>query len=127
MPITVFIVDDHPVIREGLKRLFERQPNIEVVGEASDGQQATELVARYSPDIVVLDISMPGIDGVQTTRLIRNLSPESKVIALTVHDEPRYLREVFEAGASGYVLKRSSPDELMHAIRSVVGRGIYVD
>lgn len=129
MPVklTVFVVDDHPIVREGVKRTLERQPNLECVGEAADGCEATALVPRARPDIVLLDIAMPGIDGVQTARLLKNLCPRVKIIALTIHDEQRVLREIFEAGASGFVLKRASPDELLQAIRTVSANGVYVD
>jgi DNA-binding NarL/FixJ family response regulator len=125
--LKIFLVDDHPLIRHGLRGILERQPNMEVVGESGDGQRATELVPRAKPDIVILDIAMPGIDGVQTARLLKRMCPTTKLIALTVHDEPLYMRQMFEAGAAGYVLKRSSADELLHAIRTVAGSGIYVD
>lgn len=123
----VFVVDDHAVVREGLKRLIEHQAGLELVGEASDGREATELIVGARPDIAVVDVTMPGLDGAQTTRMLKKLCPNVKVIALSVHEDRAYLRELFEAGASGYVVKRAGADELLHAIRTVAGNGVYVD
>jgi DNA-binding NarL/FixJ family response regulator len=125
--LRILIVDDHAIVREGLKRLIEQQAGLELVGEAADGREATELVVDARPDIAVVDVSMPGLDGGQTTRLLKKLCPHLKVIALSVHEDRAYLRELFEAGASGYVVKRAAADELIHAIRTVAGNGVYVD
>jgi DNA-binding NarL/FixJ family response regulator len=125
--LRIFVVDDHAVVREGLKRLVEHQASLEFVGEAADGREATELIVDARPDIAVVDVSMPGLDGAQTTRLLKRLCPHVKVIALSVHEDRTYLRELFEAGASGYVVKRAAADELLHAIRTVAGNGVYVD
>jgi two-component system response regulator NreC len=125
--LRIFVVDDHAVVREGLKRLIEQQSSLELVGEAADGREATELIVDARPDIAVVDISMPGLDGAQTTRMLKKLCPHVKVIALSVHEDRVYLRELFEAGASGYVVKRAAADELLHAIRTVAGNGVYVD
>ncbi len=123
----IFVVDDHAIVREGLKRLIEQQASLEFVGEASDGREATELIVDARPDIAVVDIAMPGLDGAQTTRMLKKLCPNLKVIALSVHEDRTYLRDLFEAGAAGYVVKRAGADELLHAIRTVAGSGVYVD
>jgi DNA-binding NarL/FixJ family response regulator len=125
--IRVFVVDDHPIVRHGLRRLIEQEPRLELVGEAASGEEATEQAGRVRPDVVIVDISLPGIDGAQTTRLLRQLSPNVKVIALTIHEDRSYMRELFEAGASGYVVKRAAVEELLHAIRTVSANGVYVD
>jgi DNA-binding NarL/FixJ family response regulator len=125
--LRIFVVDDHAVVREGLKRLVEQQASLEFVGEASDGREATELIVDARPDIAVVDVSMPGLDGAQTTRMLKKLCPHVKVLALSVHEDRAYLRELFEAGASGYVVKRAAADELLHAIRTIAGNGVYVD
>jgi DNA-binding NarL/FixJ family response regulator len=125
--LRIFIVDDHAVVREGLKRLIEHQSSLEFVGEAADGREASELIVDARPDVAIVDVSMPGLDGGQTTRLLKKLYPHLKVIALSVHEDRAYLRELFEAGASGYVVKRAAADELIHAIRTVAGNGVYVD
>jgi len=125
--LKVFVVDDHPIVRDGLRRLIERQPNLELVGEADDGRVATELAPRMRPDIIILDINLPGIDGIQTARLLRSLCPAARIIALTFHEEQSVMRELFENGVAGYVVKRASSDELLHAIRTVAGNGLYVD
>jgi DNA-binding NarL/FixJ family response regulator len=125
--LRVFIVDDHALIREGVKRLAELQPGLEVVGEAADGPEASERILQARPDIVLVDVSLPGPDGAQTTRLLKKISPNVKVIALSASEDRATLREMFEAGASGFVVKRAALDELLHAIRTVAGNGIYVD
>ena len=127
MRIRIFVVDDHPVVREGLRRVLEADSNLELVGEASSGEEATEQVVLRRPDVAIVDISLPGIDGAQTTRLIKQLSPHVKIIALSVHEDRSFMRDLFEAGASGYVVKRAPLGELVHAIRTVVANGVYVD
>jgi two-component system response regulator NreC len=125
--IRIFVVDDHPVVREGLRRVLEADTNLELVGEASSGEEATEQIVVRRPDVAIVDISLPGIDGAQTTRLIKQLSPHVKIIALSVHEDRSFMRDLFEAGASGYVVKRAPLGELVHAIRTVVANGVYVD
>jgi two-component system response regulator NreC len=117
--IQVVLADDHAVLRAGLRALIEDEPDIEVVGEASDGQQAVELVERLKPDVVVMDISMPVMNGMEATERIRASGTTTKVLVLTMHAEEQYLFQVLEAGGSGYVLKQSADTELMDAIRAV--------
>ncbi|MFN8557369.1 MAG: response regulator transcription factor [Dehalococcoidia bacterium] len=121
-PIRVMLADDHAVLRAGLRALLNAEPDIEVVGEAGDGQEAVALAERLKPDIVVMDITMPRMDGLMATRQIAARLPETRVLILTMHTEDQYLLQVLEAGGAGYVLKRSADTELMNAIR-VVHRG----
>jgi DNA-binding NarL/FixJ family response regulator len=125
--LRVFLVDDHAVVREGLKSLINAQPDMAVSGEAGDGQTACEQVPQQRPDVVVLDVSMPGLSGAQVAERLKQECPQVKVLALTVHEDKGYLRKVLEAGAAGYVLKRAAAEELIRAIRTVAGGGVYLD
>jgi DNA-binding NarL/FixJ family response regulator len=125
--LRVFLADDHAVVREGLKALVNAQPGMEVSGEAADGRSACRLIQELQPDLVVMDVSMPEMNGAQATAQLRNECPHVKVLALTVHEDKGYLRQLLEAGASGYVLKRAAAQELIHAIRTVAAGGIYLD
>jgi DNA-binding NarL/FixJ family response regulator len=125
--LRVFLADDHPVVREGLKALVSAQPDMELAGEAADGRTACDLVAAAPPDVVILDVSMPGLDGVGAAERLRSECPQVKVLALTFHEDPAYLRRLFEAGAAGYVLKRSAGEDLVRAVRAVAAGGVYVD
>jgi DNA-binding NarL/FixJ family response regulator len=125
--LRVVLADDHAIVREGLKALINAQPDMEVVGEAADGRAACVKAKELKPDIIVMDLSMPELSGVQATREVRRQSPEVRVIALTVHEERSYLRELIEAGASGYVLKRSAAEDLVHALRVVARGDVYLD
>jgi len=123
----ILLVDDHLVVREGLKRLIELAGGMQVLGEADNGRQGVELAVSLQPDVVVMDISMPELDGAAATQKIRRLCPAIKVLALTVFEDKQHLRALLEAGASGYVLKRSAGDELIQAIRAVSSGGMYLD
>jgi DNA-binding NarL/FixJ family response regulator len=125
--LRVFLADDHAVVREGLKALVNAQPGMAVVGEAADGLDACERVPESRPDVVVMDVSMPGLSGSQATERLRRECPQVKVLALTVHEDKGYIRQLLAAGAAGYVLKRSAAEELIHAIRVVAGGGVYLD
>src|SRR6476661_901406 len=125
--LRVFLVDDHAVVREGLKTLINAQPGMAVVGEAADGRLACERVAALGPDVAVLDVSMPGLTGCQATERLRRECPLVKVLALTVHEDKGYIRQLLAAGAAGYMLKRAAPEELIHAIRVVAAGGVYLD
>jgi len=120
--IRVLLADDHAVLRAGLRALLSAEPDIEVVGEAADGQEAVALVERLKPDVVVMDITMPRLDGLRATRQITTHHPEIRVLVLTMHAEEQYLLQVLEAGGSGYVVKNSADRDLLEAIR-VVHRG----
>jgi DNA-binding NarL/FixJ family response regulator len=123
----VFLADDHAVVREGLKALINAQATMGVVGEAADGLLACELIPPLQPDVVVMDVSMPGLSGSQATARLRVECPAARVLALTVHEDKGYLRQLLAAGASGYVLKRAAPEELITAIRAVAAGGVYLD
>jgi two-component system, NarL family, response regulator NreC len=125
--LRVFLADDHAIVREGLKALINNQPDIEVIGEASDGREAVREASACAPDIVVMDISMPHLNGAQATSELRKSCPSARVLALSVHEETSYLRTMLEAGASGYVLKRSAADVLVTASRTVAAGEVYLD
>jgi len=122
----LLIVDDHGIVREGLKAMFSAETDIDVVGVAQDGYQAIELTKALSPDVVIMDISMPEMNGVDATRELVTHSPGIKVIVLSVHSERNIVIEVLRAGAAGYVLKTYLFDELVRAIRSVATDGFYL-
>jgi DNA-binding NarL/FixJ family response regulator len=125
--VRVLLVDDHPVVREGLRVLIDRQPGMHVVGEAADGAAAAVKAGELQPHVVVMDISMPRVNGVDATRAIRRVSPQIRVVALTVHEDRTYVRELVEAGAAGYVLKRSAGEDLVRAIETAARGEIYLD
>jgi DNA-binding NarL/FixJ family response regulator len=127
MKLRIVLVDDHAVVREGLKRLLEGQSDIDVVGEAADGREAIDRIVTLKPDVAVMDVSMGAISGAQATREVRQRCPTTRVLALTVHEDRSYMHEMLEAGAAGYLLKRAAGDELVGAIRAVAASGVYVD
>ena len=117
--IKVLIVDDHNLVREGLKAVFDQGNEVEVVGEAGSGEEALEMVDKAKPDVVLMDISMPGMNGIQATKLIREKCPDAKVVMLTMLDQEGYVYEAVKAGATGYMLKNTSSDDLVNAIQTV--------
>ncbi|MBN2542557.1 response regulator transcription factor [bacterium] len=119
MSIKIVIADDHEIMREGLRNLLEEQYNMEVVGEAENGRRAVELVEELNPDVVVMDISMPDLNGIEATRQVIKVCPGVKVVALSMHSQKRFVKEMLQAGASGYVLKNDAFTELIKAINSV--------
>jgi len=125
--LRILLAEDHRILREGLKRLIDEQPNMEVVGEADNGVTAWQKTKELQPDIVLMDISMPRLNGAEATIKIRELCPNVKVVALTGHRASAYLNEVLKAGASGYVLKQAAVDELVEAIQVVAKGGKYID
>ena len=125
--IRVLLADDHATVRYGLKLLIDAEPDMTVVAEAGDGEEAIRKTLEMKPDIVVMDISMPGVNGLAATRTLKQIQPSVLVITLTRHTEDAYLQELLRAGASGFVLKRSAPAELLHAIRGVASGGQYSD
>ena len=116
--IKLLLVDDHAVLRAGLKTLLNAQPDMEVVAEAGDGNEALYQFVESSPDIVLMDISMPGLTGMEVTREIKKLNSEAKVLVLTMHDDESYLHKMLRAGASGYLPKKAADTELLDAIRA---------
>ncbi len=126
MDIKILLADDHKLLREGLRALIEEQENMTVVAEAEDGRSAVQLAAKLSPDIIVMDISMPGLNGIDATRRITAESPGIKVIALSMHAERDFVVEMFKAGAAGYLLKDCAFEELILAIRAVSSKKAYL-
>lgn len=124
--LRVVLADDHSVLRAGLRALLNGEPDIEVVGEAGDGQEAVALAERLRPDVVVMDISMPKLDGLRATRQITEHLPDVHVLILTMHDGDQYLLQALEVGGAGYVLKRSADTDLLEAIRIVAKGGAYL-
>ncbi len=125
--LRVFLADDHAVVRDGLKLLVNAQPDMEVVGEAGDGDTAWRQVKALQPDVVVMDVSMPELNGAQATERLKVLCPHIKVVALTAHADDAHVRQLLTAGATGYVLKRTVSEELIKAIRGVMSGGTYLD
>jgi two-component system response regulator NreC len=122
----VLLVDDHTIVRQGLKALLGFQDGIEVVGEAEDGRQAIEKAKELVPDIIVIDITMPNLNGIEATRQLKKINPEMKVLVLTVHDNEEYIHQVLQAGASGYLLKESAVSDLVSAINAVKKGDIFL-
>ncbi|MGB2636263.1 MAG: response regulator transcription factor [Candidatus Acidiferrum sp.] len=122
----VLIVDDHAFIRRGVETILQSFPEWEVCGEASNGSDAVQLANQLSPEVVLMDVTMPGMNGLEATRIIRKQHPEVKVILLTLHESSEVLRSGFRAGANGYLLKADAEEELMKALRVVVGDGSYI-
>ncbi len=127
MTLRVVIVDDHTVVRSGLKLLLDREEDIEVVGEAGSARDAVFEVRALKPDVVVLDVAMPGESGIEAAPKLLHESPETKLLVLSMHDDPSYVRDAFAAGASGYVLKEAVDTEVVDAIRQVAAGGRYVN
>ena len=117
--IRVVIAEDHAVVREGTRELIEREPDIEVVGEATNGAEAVEAVERLRPDVVLMDISMPVMTGIEATQRIKSLAPSTAVLILTAYDDERYVFALLEAGAAGYLLKDVPSAEVVRAVRAV--------
>lgn len=119
MAIRIILADDHTILRHGLSKSLERQDDMEVVGQAKDGRSTIEMVKELQPDVVVMDISMPDLNGVEATRRIVKENPKVKVIGLSMYSSDKYIREMFRAGASGYLLKDCPFEELVEAVRNV--------
>jgi len=125
-PIRIVLADDHQMVRKGLRSLIERERDLEVVGEASDGREVIELTEEERPDVVVIDISMPRLNGFEAARRITDSFPDTKVLMLTVHEDEEYIFRSLKAGASGYLIKKTAPDELLKAIHTVCEEGAYL-
>lgn len=125
--LSLLLVDDHPVLRAGLKALLSAEADLDVIAEADNGRAAVELARSLEPDLIVMDVSLPVLSGAEATRQVKALSPQVPVLALSVHEELPFLRMLLDAGAGGYVLKRSACDELVRAVRIVAGGSTYLD
>jgi DNA-binding NarL/FixJ family response regulator len=126
MTINILLADDHKIVRDGLRALIEKQSDMKVIAEAADGRTAVHRARELSPDIVIMDISMPGLNGIEAARQIALESPRIKIIALSMHSDNRYVKEVFRVGASGYLLKECAFEELANAIHAVAAEQIYL-
>ena len=124
---TILIVDDHEMVRAGTRMLLESVPYITVVGEASTGEQALELARELKPDIIIMDVTMPGMNGIEATSLIKSELPNTNILALTIHEGHDYFFQMLQAGASGYVPKRAAPEILIRAIQQVSEGQIYLE
>jgi len=125
--LRILLADDHVTVRQGLKMLIDSQEDMTVVSEASDGTAALEQARTLRPDVIVMDISMPGMNGLVATRTLKQIQPDSVIVILTRHGDDAYLQELLRAGADGYVLKQSAASELLQAIRATAARGQYLD
>ncbi|MCX5914480.1 MAG: response regulator transcription factor [Deltaproteobacteria bacterium] len=125
--LKTMIVDDHPVVREGLKQLLEVDGEIQVIAEAGNGLECLRQLDKHSPDLIFMDVRMPGISGIETTRLIHQKYPRIKIIMLTIYDDDQYVTGAIQAGANGYVLKKVQRDELIQIIHLVMGNQAFLD
>ncbi len=126
MAVKLLLADDHQILREGLRALLAKQPDLVVVGEAEDGRTAVRLARELRPDLVIMDIGMPGLNGIEATRQILAEVPGAKVIALSMHSDKRFVTEMLKAGAAGYLLKYCASEELITAIRTVLSQRLYL-
>jgi two-component system response regulator NreC len=126
MKTRLLLVDDHAVVRTGLRMLLEGDDEIEIVGEAENASDALNLISQLKPDVVLMDIGLPDMSGIDATRRIRQLAPDSAVLALTIHEDEEYFFKMLDAGASGYVPKRAAPEELLTAIRVTAQGEVYL-
>lgn len=124
--IKLMLVDDHEIVRTGLRMMLEAEPDMEIVAEAESGEDALELIKDCQPDLVIMDISLPGMDGPMATRVLREHRPDVLVLALTIHEDERYFFQMLDAGAAGYLPKRAAPTDLVNAIRTVQQGHVYL-
>src|SRR6202047_5681720 len=125
MTICILLVDDHPIVRQGLSTLLEGRPGLEVIGEASDGLEAVDKVNELNPDVMVLDVTMPRMNGLEACRVIRQKAPELEVLFVTQHDSPQMMREALDAGARGYVVKSNAARDLLEAVEAVSQHRVF--
>jgi two-component system, NarL family, response regulator NreC len=126
MPIRILLADDHSVVRAGLRTLIKTEPDFDLVGEAADGNQVLQLASQLKPDIVVMDVSMPGLGGIDAMQKLKELVPQTRVLILTFHEDESLVRKAISSGASGYIIKRAAESELINAIRIVSQGDVYI-
>ncbi len=126
MSIKIMIVDEHKILREGLSTLIAKQPDMEIVGEATDGREALDLADKLSPDLILMDVTMPNLNGIEATRKIKSKNSDIEIIALSLHSDRRYVLGMIDAGASGYLLKECAFEELVRAINTVMDKKKYL-
>ena len=125
--IRVVLADDHPVVLAGIRTLLNADPEVELVGEATDGGEALPMIRAIMPDVAVIDVSMPGLNGLELTERVTAECPGTRVLVLTVHEDAAYVQPLMRAGARGYLLKRSAAEDLLRAVRAVASGGVYLD
>ena len=126
MQTRILLIDDHAILRKGLRLLLEKQDDFTVVGEAEEGEAGIALIHEFSPDIVVMDITMPGLNGIEATKRITAEYPDTRIIALSIHSERKFVEDMLQAGAAGYILKESVPEDLVRGIRAVMRGAGYL-
>jgi DNA-binding NarL/FixJ family response regulator len=126
MSIKIMIVDEHKILREGLSTLIAKQPDMKIVGEATDGREALDLADKLSPDLILMDVTMPNLNGIEATRKIKSKNSAIEIIALSLHSDRRYVLGMIDAGASGYLLKECAFEELVRAINTVMDKKKYL-
>lgn len=125
--IRVALADDHPIVLAGIRTLLNADPEIELVGEATNGSEALPMIHAADPDVAVVDVSMPGLNGLELTERVADACPRTRVLVLTVHEDAAYVQPLLKAGARGYLLKRSAAEDLLRAVRAVAAGGVYLD
>ena len=125
--IRVALADDHPFVLAGIRTLLNADPEIELVGEATNGSEALPMIHAADPDVAVVDVSMPGLNGLELTERVADACPRTRVLVLTVHEDAAYVQPLLKAGARGYLLKRSAAEDLLRAVRAVAAGGVYLD
>ena len=126
MKIRLLLVDDHQVVRSGLRMLLGNESDVEIVGDAGTGREALEAVRQFAPNVVLMDIGLPDLSGIDATRMIKQINPEVAVVALTIHEDEEYFFKMLQAGVNGYVTKRAAPEELLTAVRTAIEGGVYL-
>jgi two-component system, NarL family, response regulator NreC len=124
--IRVLIADDHTIVRRGVRLILEWQPDIEVIGEASDGEEAVQLATRLRPDVVLMDVAMPRLSGIEATRRIHAAAPAIQILGLTMHEDEEYFYRLLQAGGAGYIVKGANPEDLLTGVRTVAAKKIYL-